>query len=60
MLVKMSGLRVLSFNVRGMADRLKRREIFNYLRDQNPDIVCLQETHSNVKIEKIWRNEWGG
>lgn len=24
------------------------------------DIVFLQETHSNKKIEKYWRNEWGG
>ena len=24
------------------------------------DSAFLQETHSTVKTEKLWRNEWGG
>ena len=34
--------------------------MFNILRNKNADVVLLQETHSNKKSEKIWRNEWGG
>ena len=39
---------------------LSKDNMFNFLRDKNPDIVLLQETHSNKKIQRIWRNEWGG
>ena len=42
-----------------MADDTKRRAIFKFCRDR-ADIICLQETHSNVKSEKIWTSEWGG
>ena len=56
----MSGLNIVSFNVRGIADGIKCKEVFRFLRDRNFDIVCLQETHSDKKKEKIWRNEWAG
>ena len=55
----MASLRILSLNVRGLQDVNKRRAIFNFYRDR-ADIMCFQETHSTVKDEIIWRNEWGG
>ena len=34
-----------SLNVRGLGDRLKRREMFNWLRKKNYSIYMLQEVH---------------
>ena len=51
---------VISLNVRGLRDTVKRRSIFTYLKDQEANFYFLQETFSNVSDEAIWRNEWGG
>lgn len=53
-------LAITSLNVRGLNETMKRRKIFGLLHRQKADIVLLQETHSVKKIQKIWRNEWGG
>ena len=42
-----------------MASEQKRSTIFGYLR-KRADIICLQETHSSVEDEALWRNQWGG
>ena len=52
-------LNIISLNVRGIKDMQKRRKIFNFYRNKC-DVLCLQETHSEVNTEEIWRNEWGG
>ena len=49
-------LNIISFNVKGIAEKNKRRQIFDF----NADISLLQETHSSNKISKILQNEWGG
>ena len=53
--------KVVSVNVRGLADRNKRIQVFDFYRF-NADFLCMQETHSidTKEIENIWRNEWGG
>ena len=51
---------VLSLNVRGIRDQIKRRSIFSYQKDQKANIYFLQETYSERADENIWRNEWGG
>ena len=51
---------VLTLNVRGLRNRVKRRSIFCFLKDQNCDVYFLQETYSEQKDEIIWRGEWGG
>lgn len=48
-----------SFNVNGMRNDNKRREIFNYLKHFNSHIILLQETHSVLEDERVWNNEWG-
>ena len=53
-------LNINSFNARGLADRHKRRAVFHWLHTFHPGIVLLQETHSNVNLEKEWLNDWGG
>ena len=52
-------VKIITQNVRGLGIELKRRSVFLYLR-QKCDIICLQETHSDLEKEKLWANEWGG
>ena len=56
----MSDLKFASLNVRGLRNENKRRAMFNYLRRPKYDLICLQETHSNVGDEMLWKAEWGG
>ena len=51
---------VLTLNVRGLRNQLKRRSIFSYLKDQNCQFYFLQEIYSEPNDEKIWKSEWGG
>ena len=50
----------MSFNVRGLNDRKKRRSIFKMIKQKKIDIFLLQETYCTTKNENIWKNEWGG
>ena len=50
---------MISLNVRGLGERVKRRAIFDYYR-QRADIICLLETHSTADDETRWKMEWSG
>ena len=54
----MSVINVISLNVRGLRDENKRRDIFQHYRARC-DVLCLQETHSDVESSAVWANEWG-
>ena len=56
----LSTFKLCTFNVNGLGDRVKRRSIFNNIRDKKYDICLLQETHSSPKTCQMWTNEWGG
>ena len=49
---------VVSFNVRGIGDDLKRRQIFSYMKKQTSGkaIICLQETHSILRELRSYLN----
>ena len=49
---------VISLNVRGLRDTVKRRCIFTYLKDHEANFYFLQEMFPNPSDEAIWRNEW--
>ena len=51
---------VISLNVRGLRNHVKRRSIFCFLKDQNCYVYFLQETYSEPNDENIWKSEWGG
>ena len=51
---------VVSLNVRGVRDPVKRRSIVLYLKDQEANFYFLQETFSKPCDENIWKHEWGG
>ena len=52
---------VLSVNCQGLQTLAKRIDVINYLKDKNPDIVCLQDTHwipeDMAEIKKHWDGE---
>lgn len=54
----MQSLKFSCFNCRGIADPIKRRDIFNWINQKNLDICILTETHSTPRIENAWRAEW--
>ena len=52
-------LHLFSLNFRGLADTFKRRSLFHWIRKFHKGICFLQETHSALESESIWKNEWG-
>ena len=53
-------LPIVSFNVNGLKNNLKRKTIFHFLKNKKFDFIFLQETHSSDTDEKLWKCEWGG
>ena len=51
--------KICSLNVRGLGERLKRRETFNWLRAKKFCIYLLQETHCSENTTATWSSEWG-
>ena len=43
-------------NCRGLGSNLKRKDVFNYLRQQNYSVICLQDTHFTDNTENIGLN----
>ena len=37
-------MKIISWNVRGLGSRNKRRMVKDFLRSENPDVVMIQET----------------
>ena len=56
----MADIGVITFNVRGIRQQVKRRALFQYFHRHFPKhIIVLQETHSSQKDLRYWRAEWG-
>ena len=53
-------IKMITCNVRGISDSLKRRQIFRYLHEKKVNISFLQETHGTNSCERRWKSEWGG
>ena len=58
----MNNLSLISNNVTGLQAIWKRIKIFEYLKNYvtSNGFIFLQETHSSVKDEKIWNDEFEG
>lgn len=56
----MTLVKLLSLNVRGLRNHIKRRALFLFLKNQKADFYCLQETFSLKEDEIPWASEWGG
>lgn len=48
---------ICSFNVRGLGQKAKRKQIFNFLEKKQFKICFLQETHSKPETETSWRHD---
>ena len=46
-------LKLLSLNVRGLGERVKRKSVFAYLKDQKCEVYYLQETYCQKQDEKF-------
>ena len=51
---------IITLTVRGIRNRVKRRSIISYLKDQNCHFYLLQETFPELNDKRVWKNEWGG
>ena len=56
----MKFIKIVSFNVRGLRNHVKRRALFLYLKNPIAHFYCLQETFSLMEDEVPWASEWGG
>ncbi|WMV58897.1 hypothetical protein MTR67_052282, partial [Solanum verrucosum] len=52
--------KLISWNVRGLNDREKRRVVHSLLSGWRVDIVCLQETKIEGDISEMVKQIWGG
>ena len=53
-------MKICTFNVRGLGNYMKRKQVFNWLNLQKYDICLLQETHLNTKQYLKWTSDWDG
>jgi exonuclease III len=59
-LQELKSIKITSFNVRGLKNKVKRHRVLNYLKSKHPGIIFLQETYSTIGDELIWKNDWKG
>src|SRR5215471_5414108 len=52
-------LTVLTLNCRGIRKDADRRQLFHFLRQQQADLICLQETHAPAD-SSFWTCQWLG
>ena len=53
-------LTIFSQNCRGGPSvASKRRDLFQYVRSKQYNIICLQDTHVNKNLESFIKAEWG-
>ena len=52
-------LKVVSLNVLGLGNNVKRKEVFNWLRVKKQSIYMLQEVHCSEGTTDTWTCEWG-
>ena len=53
-------IRICTFNVKGLCDTNKRKQVFEWLKLNKFNICLLQETHCENKSYDDWQKEWGG
>jgi exonuclease III len=51
---------ILTLNVRGLGNKEKRNQVFEWLRGLNYSIFMLQETHLTKQNIELWKHDWPG
>ena len=54
-----NSLKIATLNCQGLGDPKKRRDVFNFLRDQSFSIYFIQDIHIHEKNVKFVTAEWG-
>ena len=49
MAVSNSPITILTLNVNGLTAPIKRHRLANWIKNQNPSVCCMQETHLTCK-----------
>ncbi len=52
-------IKIISMNCRGLGDKIKRTDVFQYMRSKAYSIICLQDIHVDPDMEDAVRSEWG-
>ena len=50
---------VFSGNVQGLRRNLTRHTFFNFLKEKNCDIACIQESYITEPLITEWNKNWG-
>ena len=58
--IEKHGIKVNSFNTRGLRNKCKRNNIFKWLKTSHQGITMIQETHAISTDHDQWMNEWDG
>lgn len=57
---KINNLKIVTMNCRGLAGRQKRRDVFNFFKNSDVDIICLQDIHCSEKSRRYFSMLWRG
>ena len=52
------GLSVFTLNVNGLCAKLRRKRVYNFLKQNRYDIIFLQETGITDNVSAEWEREW--
>ena len=55
----MADLKIMSMNVRGLADKQKRLDVFDYLKNLDNTIYCIQDMHCITENLHTYEQKWG-
>lgn len=53
-------LRLVSWNVKGLGNPVKRAKVLARLKHFQPDIIFLQETHAKRSVQSVLHANWLG
>lgn len=56
----MTSIKFVTWNVRGLRDRVKRTAVLTYLKSQKADITALVETHITGHLQTALKKTWVG
>ena len=51
-------MKIISWNVRGLGSRNKRRMVKDFLKTENPDVVMIQETKKEICDRRFVGSVW--
>lgn len=56
----MVAIKLVTYNIRGLGGRVKKKEVKELVRSQKPDLLCLQETKMEGIDRRLCSLLWEG